>query len=236
MFAMKIGYLLILCLSVLMAGGGPMPPSTPGTNHQQATINAHFKQTSPGIYQLGFVTLNRRLNEVSFPAVVNQTQGMIEYVLVSSQGKLHESVLKTEAEPYHIHLGMLLLDAKGAPKNSQSQLNADPVPGDSIEVWINIKSPGREKQLRAESLVWDAGASRALVTGNWIYNGSRVIDGTFLAQRDRSIISIIKDIDALINHPGTAAQKDENWQVNTNACPPLETLVEVVLKLKPVKR
>lgn len=233
---MKIVCPLIWCLAPLIAQGGPAPLSTPATNYQQATTNAHFKQTAPGIYQLGLVTLNRKLNEVTFPASVNQTQGPVEYVLVSTQGKLHESVLKTEAEPYHIHLGMLLLDAKGAPKNSMSQLNTDAIPGDAIEVWVNVKPPGQEKKLRAESLVWNTSTSNALAIGDWTYSGSRVIDGTFLAQRDRSLIAIIKDIDALINHPGTTAQKDENWQVNTRLCPPLDTPVEVVLKLKPAKR
>src|SRR5437868_4254023 len=71
-----------------------------------------FKEVQPGIFELGSVKINRRERTVSFPAVVNLKAGAMEYFVVSTWGKVHESILRTETEPYHIHAAMLLLGAK----------------------------------------------------------------------------------------------------------------------------
>ena len=68
--------------------------------------------------------------------------------------------------------------------------------------------------------------------GNWVYNGSRIVEGTFLAQRDGSVVSIIRDPDALINNPRPGRENDEIWQVNTNLVPPLNTPVELLIQLE----
>ncbi len=38
----------------------------------------------------------------------------MEYFLVTTYGKVHESILRTETMPYHIHLAMLLSDVRDA--------------------------------------------------------------------------------------------------------------------------
>jgi len=68
--------------------------------------------------------------------------------------------------------------------------------------------------------------------GNWVYNGSRIVEGTFLAQRDGSLVSIISDQDALINNPRPGRENDEIWQVNTNTVPPVGTAVQITIKLE----
>ena len=67
--------------------------------------------------------------------------------------------------------------------------------------------------------------------GAWVYNGSKVIEGTFIAQRDGSIVSIIFDPLALANNTRPGCENDEIWCVNTNAVPAFNTPVEVTFKL-----
>ena len=73
------------------------------------------------------------------------------------------------------------------------------------------------------------------MSGPWIYNGSRVIKGTFIAQRDGSIVSVIDDIDAMISNPRPGHDNDQIWEINSNALPPLGTPIEVTLKLEDKK-
>jgi hypothetical protein len=73
--------------------------------------------------------------------------------------------------------------------------------------------------------------------GPWTYNGSRVINGTFMAQREASIVALIDDIDAMANNPRPGSDNDQIWQINSNLLPPTNTTVEVTFKLKtPIKK
>jgi hypothetical protein len=227
---------MLLC-SFWIAGpavAGPKPLANPPNISKEVT-NAHFKAIGPGLFQLGQVKLNSGEQTVSFPAFVNMEKGAVEYLLVGTQGKLHESVLRTEVEPYHIHLGMLLLNAKGAPKNALIEDYTKPVPGDPIRITVSWTEQDRKKQLPAEDLVYDIAAKGAMSKGDWTYSGSRVFDGTFIAQRDRSIVAIIGDIDALVNNPRARRDNDENWLVNTNTCPVMDTPVQVTIQLQTPK-
>lgn len=224
-----------LAASLGLAQSGPKPLANPPATAPGVT-NAHFKEVAPGQFQLGQVKLDSKEKTVTFPAIVNMVKGPIEYLVVATQGKVHESVLRTEAEPYHIHLGMLLLNVKGAPPNALVEDYTKPVPGDPITITVSWEANGKAHRIEAETLVYDREAKAAMGKGEWTYSGSRVYEGTFLAQRDRSIIAIIGDISALVNNPRSRRDRDENWQANTEACPPLDTMVEVTLRLPKAKK
>jgi hypothetical protein len=46
------------------------------------------------------VRLDQRRHCVMFPATLNLDHGAMEYFLVSTFGKTHQSILRIEAEPY----------------------------------------------------------------------------------------------------------------------------------------
>lgn len=236
-FKLRIATVLALVVVAARpaATAGPVPPSQPPAV-APLPPDARFKQVGPGLFQLGQIVLNSTERTLSFPAAVNMQEGLVEYLLVSSQGKLHESVLKTEVEPYHLHLGMLLLNAKGAPKAEKPPDPAKPMPGDPILITVSWEDNGESRRVSGEDLVWDKQGEEPMEKGQWTYTGSRVIDGTFLAQRDRSIIAIIGDPDALVNNPRPRHELDENWRVNAKTCPPVDTPVKVVIHLKSEKK
>lgn len=227
----------LVALWSLGAGGihgqtGPKPLANPAPADPTVT-NVVFQRLDDHRFQLGQVTLHKTNRTVTFPAVVNMNQGLVEYFCVGTQGKVHESVLRTEAEPYHVHVAMLLLGAKGAPPQALHEDYRQPVPGDPVTLTVSWEEKGKQQERRAEELVWDVANQRAMSRGPWTYSGSRVFDGLFLAQRDRSFVAIIGDLDALVNNPRPRRERDDNWMVNTNTCPPLGTPVSVTLKLGP---
>ena len=71
--------------------------------------------------------------------------------------------------------------------------------------------------------------------GPWTYNGSRVVNGIFVAQREGSIVALIEDVDALVNNPRPGSDNDQIWQINSDILPPTNTVVEVTFKLEPPK-
>ena len=192
------------------------------------STNLPIKEIAPGQFQLGSVILNKEQRAIRFPATVNMTNGLIEYLVVTGTGKLHESILKTETVPSQIHVAMLLLGATDSSTN-RSSTN---ILGDELSIEVGWKTDGLEKRVRAEQLVFNSETKSVMSKGRWIYNGSKVIDGTFIAQRDGSIVSIIADPLALANSSQRNRDNDEIWSVSTNAVPPLNTPVEITLKLE----
>lgn len=190
--------------------------------------NAPLKQIAPDIFQIGSVRLDKENRTIRFPATVNMTNGLVEYFVVTGTGKLHESILKTETEPSQIHVAMLLLGANDSSTNAQSTN----VVGSKMSVEVSWETGVAKKRVRAEDLVFDSKTKLPMSKSGWIYNGSKVIGGTFIAQRDGSIVSIISDPLALANSAQADRDNDEIWFVNTNTVPPLNGKVDVTFKLK----
>ena len=212
--------------------------------------DAPLKQISRNVFQLGTVRLDKNLKTVQFPARFILKDGVIEYLLVNVRGKSYESLLETDTEPYYIHLAMLLIGAKGAPQtpallNAPSQAfhvnrpagatNSPPLPaivGDPVSIELAWQTTDGPKKLWAEDCILNLATKTNASRGSWTYNGSRVYDGTFVAQREGSIVAMIDDIDAMVNNPRPGSDNDQIWQINSNVVPPTNTVVEVTLKLE----
>jgi hypothetical protein len=198
----------------------------------EPTNEPSVRQISPGRFQVGQVTLDKPSRSVTFPGVVNMTEALIEYFVVTRDGKLHESLLRTDVSPKDIHVAMLLLDAKGAGARALSEDPLKPIPGDPVIIEVSWKDKGRERRLRAEELVFNTQTKTNLAKGVWIYNGSRLENGAFMADREGSIVSLITDPFALVNNPRPGRDNDDLCEVNSSVVPPLDTPVEVKLILQ----
>jgi hypothetical protein len=187
------------------------------------------KEVSPGVFEIGRVRVDKQKRTIEFPAVVNMKEGLAEYFLVSTQGKVHESVLRTEVEPYQVHVAMLLLGGKGAQTNSFAP--DQPPAGDPITIEVSWKGLLSTKRVAAEEMVFDRGKNKPMSKGPWTYNGSFQFEGMFVAQQAGSIISVISDPEALINNPRERRDDDDNWTVNSKAVPAVETLVTVTIRV-----
>jgi hypothetical protein len=206
----------------------PLAPPYPSV----VSTNFHPRFIAPGVLELGLVRLDQNRRSVMIPAFVNLKEGVIEYFLVTSGGKTHESVLRTDAEPHHIHVAMLLLGARGSGTN---ELPADPalaLPGDEVTVEVIWKKGTKERRVRAEKLVLDRKRKAAMSKGDWTYTGSRFREDGFAAQADGSIISLITDDDALVNNPRPGREDDDRWLSKAKDLPDVDQPVEVIITLR----
>lgn len=221
------------------------PPPVPVPNPEQAAVtNMVIRPAGAGVFEIGRVRLSKSDRTVTFPAVVNARQGPMEYFLVAPYGATHESVLRTEAQPYHVHIAMLLLDARGDPHPPGAPGQAGfptrqienpwkrAIGGDPITVEVAWIGEGRTNRHRAEDLVYNLAEHAPMVPGPWTYSGSLIVEGTFIAQGNGAIAALIGNPSALINNPRKGSENDDIWTVNTNALPPVGTPVEVTLRLE----
>lgn len=225
-------------------------PSVP-SEWRQDPNSVPLRVLGPGLFAVGEVKLDKRNRTVSFPAVLNLPEGPVEYLLVTNYGKVHESVLRTEAVPYHIHTAMLLLDVASAGSiqisvsGGQAETTAphtisDPaseiIPGDPVAIEVSWVADGAMTTRRAEELVLNLKDSAVMAQGNWVYNGSQILGTRFVAQVEGSVVSLITDRHALANNMGPGRDNDDIWAVNKNELPPAEARLEVTLRLNRSKK
>lgn len=218
-------------------------------NEPKPTNGPPLVEVSPGVYQIGLVRLDKTKKSVQFPALLNMDRGLIEYLLVTTRGKTHESLLKTEAQPYHIHIAMLLLGAKGAtttkellkvptgeyhvntPGVAKNRL-AELLKGDPIRIELEWTNATGAKKVAPEDCIDNLQTGKTATRGTWNYNGSRVVGGMYMAQQQGSIVAMIDDVDAMVNNPRPGHENDQIWQVRTNMGLKLNENVLVTFKLQ----
>jgi hypothetical protein len=164
-------------------------------------------------FKMGEIRVDSKRRAVSFPAQVNMTSGQMEYLVVHETGKIHESIFKTAVSPKQLHAAALLFSS-----------GTNDLKVDAIEIsW-------KEKKFQAAELILDKKQKRALRETKWAYRGSRLVDGSFMAEREGSIIAIREDRHALIDQDTPDAADDENWEPMKDLVPDIGTPVTIVIR------
>ena len=188
------------------------------------------RRIGPDRFEIGRVTLDRAKQSLSFPAAVNQRAGLIEYMVVTVGGKIHESVFRTDAAPRDIHLGALLLGLQPANTNAFPEEATATLPGQPVEIDVTWQVRGREVRRRLDEFVRTTDPARPFRRGPWIYNGSFLADGAFVAQYGGSIVAIQTDPSALINNPRPDRTDDDIHVVEPKRLPQEGTRVTIVIR------
>lgn len=207
------------------------------------------KEIAPGIFKVGSVKLDKNTSTVTFPAKVQMNEGLLEYLLVTPQGPVHETLLTSEAAPQDVHMAMLLLGAKGmmmkgqassGPIDAAALAKAPKLTGDRIFLGVRwTDKAGKEQTSPIERWV-----VRKIFTpkkpvqivnaedGPWLYTGSYFYENKFIAQMDGAFAAMVTYPGALINNPRTGATDDHIWFVKPEAVPPVGTPVEFSIRLE----
>ncbi len=77
-----------------------------------------------------------------------------------------------------------------------------------------------------------SGKTKPMAPGDFIFTGSVIRNGVFMAQVEKSIIAIYHDPVAMIDNPAPEGGSDELWYVNPQAVPPAGTDVVVSIQAK----
>ena len=185
---------------------------------------------APGVKRVGAVTLDANKKQISLPVAINMNEGPLEYLVVTGKGKTHESLLVTHAEPFHIKVAMLLLNCKGSDGRLIPEDDEKPIPGEQVKVELHWKEEDQQKKSALEHFVQRVDKKK-VTEGPFVFNGSRVFQGTFLAQRDGSVVSLITDNAALFNNPRLGRDDDEIWRPQAKGLPPLDSNGTLVIKI-----
>ncbi|MEM6915988.1 MAG: YdjY domain-containing protein [Verrucomicrobiota bacterium] len=183
-------------------------------------------------YQIGDIEIDSKTREISFPVVVNMREGgPIEYILVHEHGKVHESILITSISPLNLNVALKLLKYEEGygdvfnillpPELLESEGGTEVERGDGF--YFGFVPEGKTVAIPAEDLILDGFLGRPMQADPWIYTGSKVEGGVFLAESEGSIVAIYLDNLAIFNMTIEGADTDERWGANSDSIPEIGT-------------
>ncbi|MDC3335440.1 YdjY domain-containing protein [Opitutales bacterium] len=186
---------------------------------------------SDGIYQFGDILIDRKSNTIEIPAITNQISGLVEYGIVHEDGKIHESLFRTKIRPQILHTSLLLLKAKPVASFFENLWSDEPkvVNYDNycFNIFVNWEMNGTKFNKTFEKLSINQNRKQSVEKKSFIFTGSRVIEGTFLAETSGSILAIYADDNAILNNSDYDSANDDVWIANKEEMPPLELPVMI---------
>ena len=216
---------------------GPAGTNSNVTEAETALKNAlNIQQTGTNQFRLGQVEFDKQTRVITLPGRIKVRDQIIEYALVHEQGKAYESLLATDARPMEVHLALLLLGAtptavKGDFRQPMEVTSANLL---NIEVsWVTNGMTFQYKLAELITLAEEGGTQLKKQAGikGWFYNGSAFDESGFAAQREGSIVALIRDTAALVNNAGSDRDNDHVHRPNEKMLPPTEWPVRIMITL-----
>ena len=198
------------------------------------------------------VVLDAKQRTVTIPAVVNEPQDPIEYLLIHKKGKRHEAVFWTRSKPSVINAALLMLglepgqnasyvEKEPAPTLEEIEAGADPIvvtPPQGTPLWLTVKwqdADGKPVEHCVADLLLDLSTQEAMSGATWVFLGGRMAQiyrnepEVYVADMEGNLISTCYFQPA--NHLATIvherARDDQNWWL-TDLVPPPGTEVSFV--------
>jgi len=182
-------------------------------------------------FQLGDIVIDKNNNSIRFPAKVNMSEGVLEVLLSAPHGKLHEALLVTEVDAIHLNLALIMIGCKAGEMKVKEQ-GQDVIPeGTLLKVEIAYKEDkeAKEKIIRAEDWVFDDKQKKAMAQTNWVYTGSFVSDGEYMAQLTGTYIVTFHDPYTIIDIALKEGADDTVFWVNKDAVKKKGFPVEIII-------
>ena len=204
------------------------------------------EQLSDTCYKLGEILIDSATRCIQLPAFVEQNEVLVEYLLVSTHGKVHESVFLTRVNPLELNIALKLiglkeskellqiLDKNYQPTGKYYQATAPQKQHSRLTITASWESQGKTVTYPVHRLINHASRKQTMAEASWIYSGSILEDENFLASSRGDMIAIYTDPIALINYAGDGRNDDMVWTPNKAKLPPLGS--PVTLTLTKVKR
>ena len=162
----------------------------------------HFQKETETLYRLGEILLDKEKRSLSFPALINQREDLIEYALVSPLGATHESPLVTDTSIYQLTLGFLLLKYPffdfSAPFSPQN------LPDFTLKISVSWEENGEKKEYPLEKLFKNI--QNPQTEGSWVL---RKLPES--SRYSSNLFSVFWDSNTLVQYVSKDVENDEIW-------------------------
>lgn len=238
--------LLILvpaCATLLLAQTSPPaePQPAPEPDKTAEPAKPSVKKLDASRFQVGEVIFDEKTREIRFPAKINMTEGLLEYLIVHQKGKVHEALLITEISPTHLNLAFTLLrypaskelyplpNETGGVSDKFPEVPAELKAAARVTVDVEWTDDGKVRRLPVNEWIQHSVKATSMPAGPWVYGGSDFFEGKFIAETSGDVAAIFLAQSALLNYPGDDHNNDDVWLPFPKRVPPEGTNVTVII-------
>ena len=164
---MKILFFCLFALTVL-----------PLTAQDEALLKKIGARTdAAGNIMIGCAFLRKNDRTISFPGRINIRQGTIEVLVSTRRGRMHESLIVTELDPFQLQMALILAGYRNGDRNTADAFHIEVIPDTSVRIPI-------------EEWLYDSTAEKNMSRGSWFFAGSSFREGRCLASLEGNLINI----------------------------------------------
>jgi len=229
-FVLVAGVMGLVCAAGAQPGGGAKAVAT----------------TTQPARQIAPIALDLKKRTISFSAEVCQREVMLEFMICKTGTKEHESVLRSNVQPSHIHAGLMAMGlTRGKP--ARWSTGRDGVsrfgPPQGPELDITLEWTDKDgKTRKAQAGDWIKGVGRKKLPGpkTWVFVGSDMLpDNTYAADINGEVVSVSNFSSSLIDVPfessssGGEGNVQAEYIADPKAIPPIGTKVKVTISPRP---
>lgn len=224
-------------------GRAPVEPRTlPAPDQPVAEVKPAVKKLDGDRFQVGDVIFNSKTREIRFPAAVNMAgEELLEFAIVHVNGKVHEALLVTEISATDLNIAFKLLryqasaefyplkEADGSYSNEFPEVAEEVKKAARIDLAVEWKEGDKDRKAKLHEWISHASTGKPMAADPWVYGGSGVYEGKFMAESSGDIAAIFLSNTALINFSGKDNNSDEVWLPFPKRVPAEGTKVTVVI-------
>lgn len=240
-----------LAILLLLATGAPFthaqdrapvePASLPAPDQAVAPVKPAIEKLDATRFRIGKIIFDQKSREIRFPAKVNMSEGLLEFLIVHENGKVHEALLNTDISATHLNLAFTLLrypasrelyalpNETGGLSGRFPDVPADIKAGARVAIDVEWTDNGKTRRLPINDWIQHAVKTTAMPPGPWVYGGSEFYAGKFAPETSGDIAAIFVSQSSLINYPGQDNQDDTVWVAFPKRVPPIGTNVTVII-------
>lgn len=237
---MKFFIPILFSLSMLKAE--PVADESPAPEPKAADEKPAMVKLDDGRMKFGDIIFDPKTRQVRVPCSINMNEGLLEFAVVHENGKIHESLLITKCNPLHINVVMKLLRYVASEELYAIEREPGVLTGKFPEVpeatkkaarvalKIEWQKDGKTHTVSMADCIMHAETTQPMTQEPWVYGGSMVYEGAFLAEQTGDIASIFVSRGSLILYPGKQNDNDEVWLANPKRLPAQGTNVTFIIE------
>ncbi len=184
----------------------------------------------PRLSPLGTLQVDLANRELVIFGHVNQVTEIIELLACGPEGKTHESTFVLNVDPVDLQAGILLLGIE--PGTPPTSLGFGQPSGPEVDIWVDWVVGGTSHTVRAEQTVVNNKSGTVLPDTGWVFTGSVMEEGQFMASSEYSLIATYWDPYAILNLPLPIGGDDTALEAHEPALPAFGTPITMRIAVR----
>jgi hypothetical protein len=230
MTSRDLAVFLLLCLVGTAQEPLPNPPAAAtgaADTEKVARERARVRHFPNGDIEVGALHLHRQERQISFPVEFVDNASVLEVVIATPEGRLHEALFSAAVSPLQLQAMLYLLGLENGARIGDEHVRQ----GDLVDLDVEwTDADGAKHREPIESWMIDGRTKQPMQRIGWVFVGSGIKDGTFLADAEGNVCINYSVGSTILDIPDPAGADDTVFSANDGKKrPPKGSDVRIVL-------